>query len=661
MANKKTNQTITIENNQTNPVETKQRIGIVGGGIAGLYTAWRILKHGDPSIKFEVEIFEADEKFGGRIKSQEIPGIHFKAELGAMRFYSNHLLLKSLLDEFRIEICKFNVSSPKLRVRGRSLSMNEITDGKCFHCGASIPYLLKAEERGKTPVQLILDVIDELLKDLTFPILSQAESSRVKKKIAEGEIDTETWDTIKQNGQYHCTPLHSIGFWNLLQHSLSNEAVQFIHDSLSLESVLGNWSIAEAIPWFRKDSNLASQDLFMVTKGMYELIEKLESQIKYFKEEEIQKRKKAKLQNGNEDESKNGNEDEPKNRIEMHTGTFVTRCEQIEDKKWKVTYQKGDSQREAEFDNLILALPQFALQKLEIFKDETTPWKIPWLDWVHPHRLFKLFLLYENAWWIGDEAQDHAAGRIFTDLPLRQIYYFPSGWIASHCNSPSSCDQPKEQENEEFPIWTRPMHKDTWSDSGNDKWALLIASYSDEQYVSFWLPPLSEELGIKKTGLNLQYETPTNVSHLKALEIQKVFEEAIPESLRANKRMVKKVQQQLKEIHGHEIPDPIIGVIKDWGEAPFGAGWHTWKVGAKPWNGEKYQKGKSDEEKSNEEKLMLENLHLCGEAYSNEQGWIEGALKSSEIVLLEQLHIKQPCWETAREIKIKDLEDYLYT
>ena len=45
----------------------KERIAIIGSGVAGISTAWQLLRKG-----YEVEIFEADEKIGGKL-SQVIP------------------------------------------------------------------------------------------------------------------------------------------------------------------------------------------------------------------------------------------------------------------------------------------------------------------------------------------------------------------------------------------------------------------------------------------------------------------------------------------------------------------------------------------------------------------------------------------------------------
>lgn len=572
------------------------RICIIGGGIAGLYTAWRILEDGDPSLR--VEIFEASASFGGRIKSQAIPWIPFKAELGAMRFRSNHLLLRSLLDELSIHVRNFDVKPPSLRVRGRTLSIKELTKGGCSHCGASIPYLLKPEERGKSPEELVIGVIGTLLENLTFPSLGHTKGHGVKQKIAEGDLSAGLWKAIKEAGQYNNTPLYNIGFWNLLQHYLSNEAFQLVHDALSLESVLGNWSAAEAIPWFLKD--FASQELYMVPEGMAAVIKKLEARI---------------------------SQPKYKDRVSAHLESPVTECLRGEN-SWLITY-KGNGKPQ-EFDKVILALPQHALKELVINKKKGERWKPKWIDWVHPHRLFKLFLLYENEWWMQDDLPGHAVGRIFTDLPLRQIYYFPPKWM-------EKCGKNTLKEFK--------GHDDV--EDALARWSLVMASYSDEHYVSFWNPPLSvQELGMYERP-SLYYKQPEHLPASFAEKIEKKFNDEIPRPLRASERIVKKVQHQLSEIHGHIVPDPIIGVFKDWGEAPFGGGWHTWKIGAKPWSG---RDGESSD--------MLADLYLCGEAYSTEQGWIEGALKSSEVVL-KQLEIAEPQWNKAR--RIEDFYNYIIT
>jgi hypothetical protein len=82
---------------------------------------------------------------------------------------------------------------------------------------------------------------------------------------------------------------------------------------------------------------------------------------------------------------------------------------------------------------------------------------------------------------------------------------------------------------------------------------------------------------------------------------------------------VQKIQQQLREIHGQAVPEPIAGIYMDWNEPPFRAGWHTWIVGTNP--------------DTHDIADQRNGLHFCGEAWSRDQGWIEGALKTAERVL----------------------------
>jgi monoamine oxidase len=38
------------------------------------------------------------------------------------------------------------------------------------------------------------------------------------------------------------------------------------------------------------------------------------------------------------------------------------------------------------------------------------------------------------------------------------------------------------------------------------------------------------------------------------------------------------------------------------------------------------------------------NLYVCGEAYSNMQGWVQGALNSAELMLEENFNLSRPAW-----------------
>src|SRR4051794_5368814 len=75
-------------------------VAVIGGGISGVYTAWR-LKSSDPSLK--VAVFEYGNRIGGRLYSYPMPGMpHIKAELGGMRWLESHKIVVGLIAQLEL-------------------------------------------------------------------------------------------------------------------------------------------------------------------------------------------------------------------------------------------------------------------------------------------------------------------------------------------------------------------------------------------------------------------------------------------------------------------------------------------------------------------------------------------------------------------------------
>lgn len=72
-------------------------VAIVGGGIAGLYTA---LLYSDMYPEHKVSIYEASERWGGNIQTYYGSKIHY--ETGAGRFNNHHRLLNALIQRFKL-------------------------------------------------------------------------------------------------------------------------------------------------------------------------------------------------------------------------------------------------------------------------------------------------------------------------------------------------------------------------------------------------------------------------------------------------------------------------------------------------------------------------------------------------------------------------------
>jgi hypothetical protein len=412
-------------------------IAIIGGGIAGLYTAWRLLEQNqaDSTVhrgsqkepKFRVHLYEKETWVGGRIHSHKMLPLTYRAELGAMRFRRSHLLLNAVLRKHSVPTREFNLPSPVFYVRGRRFTTSEITTGRCGTCNGEGPFHLKPHEQGMSAVELIRYAITVLLNALNFPGLHQGKARQLKRKIRAEDFDDETWYYVKEEGTYQGLHLYQIGFWNLLQHFLSNEAYVMVHDILSLESILGNWNAAEAIPWFLAD--FQNDQYEMVPGGLSQVAEKLEGAIEKLM---------AQSDSLKTESSAEGTlplveirKDYTVSRLERSNAKWKLRAiKYARDNHYKYERDKNGNRIEAEtldriYDSVILALPPAALldEKLTIShnSNDQIKWPPKWLSWVQGHRMIKIFLLYAEPWWMGDSFPGYDTGRIFTDLPLRQV------------------------------------------------------------------------------------------------------------------------------------------------------------------------------------------------------------------------------------------------
>ena len=232
---------------------------------------------------------------------------------------------------------------------------------------------------------------------------------------------------------------------------------------------------------------------------------------------------------------------------------------------------------------VVLAMPRRSLELIE------------WEGWDHDdvfrmrksvlmQAAFKLFLGYEQPWWRGLGLY---AGRSITDLPIRQVYYFGS------------------------------EHDHPGAEQGNFG-SLLMASYNDIGTVPFWKATENDE---PFKGY------PTHFTH--GHDPMLVGEQPVTQG------MVELAQNQLRELHNQvSIPAPYSAIYHDWTDDPFGAGWHEWKAGVTY----------NDIMPKIRKPVPTEEVYICGEAYSNNQGWVEGALQTAEKMLQVHFGAKRPSW-----------------
>ncbi len=234
--------------------------------------------------------------------------------------------------------------------------------------------------------------------------------------------------------------------------------------------------------------------------------------------------------------------------------------------------------------HVVLAMPRRAIELLDadsfIFAD---PAFHTLLQTVTPVPAAKAFLGYNEPWWhkLGLES-----GRSITDLPIRQTYYFAT-----------EGDQPG-------------------ADPANRQ-SLLMATYDDEVNAAYWAGFLKQDPGSPGSA-------PYQRSDLGPVPADAVL----------SQRAVAELQRQLRLIHGPsaEIGEPTMALFADWKQDPYGGAWHFWNIGAQPW----------DVVPRTREPIPGVNLSICGEAYSTDQGWVNGALITAEQVLQQRFQLPWP-------------------
>jgi monoamine oxidase len=573
-------------------------VAIVGGGISGLYTGWRLLtgtlepNHQPPGKR--VAIFELGGRTGGRLLTWRpfIDEFELHAELGGMRFFEQQRLVWSLISYFVKERklappIKFYVADPNGNnlwyLRERILKSNELTNPD------QLPYLLDAASRYADPASVVNRVIEDILM-LNRPAIAEKLDGRMRPET------WEDWDKVKPYLCYRHRRLWDIGFWNLLFDLLSPETYAYVTDAFGYFSVTNNWNAAEAMQSLYIDFT-QNPDYHTLREG-YDYLPYLVRQ--------------AFL-------AANGE-------IRLHTP--VVAIDRDREGLFEVWLREAEKPLRAR--SVVLAMPRRSLELLH----ENAFWNLDrvidpkenrslrdCIRAVIPFPAFKLFLAYGTRWWQASPFHI-AAGRSVSDLPIRQTYYFPP--------APS-------------------FSPDALPAKGR---GLVMASYDDLGAVPFWQAleaPMKEREREKRILSEMAKRVALDAadsdltSHVKqtlhALAEEPGFNYAPPE-------MVRHAQEQLELLHfNRSLPSPMnrpgssqgefLAAYMDWGRDPYGGGWNFWAPLI------------DVRETMQAMRRPFEDipLYIVGEAYSGAQGWVEGALTIAERVLRDHFGLGQAAWQ----------------
>ncbi len=189
-------------------------------------------------------------------------------------------------------------------------------------------------------------------------------------------------------------------------------------------------------------------------------------------------------------------------------------------------------------------------------------------------RLLKINLYFEKPWWRdGDTGQPEIDfGPSFTDLPINAVYPF-------------------------YPV--------DGPSNGNPA-ALTI--YCDYNNTNYW------------QGLQ-------NVKPLFTSELQEEHSESPQVLFAASQAVVDEAIKQFKQLFKtHVVPDPVMTSYRNWdGEDNFGYAYHQW--------------GQNTNDRDVISRMTTlvpdEYIYSCNEAWSDMQGWVNGSLRSTDLVLAE--------------------------
>ena len=359
-------------------------IAVIGGGVSGVYSAWRLIQNKD-SLKVNgkqiscdqknIAVFEYSNRIGGRLLTVTPPGMpHLPCELGGMRYTTGQKYIRPLVEDvLKLAHRKFPVSEPNniYYLRGKRLRGSELGNPD------NLPYRLNYAERYSVmesggPGGLLNFAVEQIIPGAS-------------------KMSPEEWlhfvKTKKVFGEY----LYEQGFWNFLQRSLSNEAFQLIIDSSGYYSPTANWNAADAISADIGEFG-GSIEYHAVRKGFQEVPLTLAQQF-----------------------------EELGGSIHMSHQLESMDSVQLEDGS-KGMRLKFKGQEEYYARSVILAMPRRSLELIQdsgdFFGNNTVKSLI---QSVTPAAFFKLFVCYRNPWW---QELGLKSGESVTDLPARQTYYW---------------------------------------------------------------------------------------------------------------------------------------------------------------------------------------------------------------------------------------------
>jgi hypothetical protein len=643
---------------------SKTPIAIVGGGITGLFCAYVLASKGH-----RVELFESSDQFGGRIRSfllrrelmeqcvlnernrkphpikdgavitelavnnGEYENLEFCAEFGPMRIELDvQVLLKFLLTYLKIgdDPDRSANTTSGTDLSEEQQKQNAATTLKAAHLepfpSFSSPtseadplYQLRPDEEGKNPLELmglalcraIVHIsIDEdhftsddetkydqsgdpepngykqkreaLINSLRDAAALQEPIGPTFDKWAKTLREDDYW-VIAKYGRILIgdadtpVPLHAMGFWNLMSIYLSHNALTKVRDLGTFYHLLPENPNAAHWLTWQLRQLSISDQLQGIYGGMQAITKNLLDD-------------KMDYKGDGATPSKGGTCTVKGITIPMHLNAHVERVDKEDDGlHLRLESEQVYPDDGTAYSRVILALPKapvhelvMASEKLKLTHNRRAGGdnlKLPeMLDSSFGFPMVKAFFVVRDRWW--EEAK--RANWFATRFPTREVHYWKS--------------------------------RDPKSRRG------MVMLYTDRPASSFWA----------------NYVPAGRQNDVEELCVPDGQQDENREMIRA--RLKQRLVQYINENHVPDITeaDIIWCAIMDWGRQPYGAGNHAWRPERKFW-----ETMADLADITFEEGTGGPHVHICGEAFTDYTGFIEGSLRSATYTLTKILRNDQ--------------------
>jgi hypothetical protein len=578
---------------------------IVGAGAAGLFTAYRLLSGGTLNQGDTVRLYEWSERPGGRIYTYTFPtdvggssGLY--CEFGGMRFATDsnnfpnnpsqitegHVLVQETIIALGLQgmVVPFGQSTNRLYyLRGNHVYEDNLSTLQELQ---GLPYNFNSQFKAfaagipnvpPPPVYYTADTILGQIANVFAPGLGSANADRAKwcSYYATGQVLPGNATASFPAG----TLVSDMGYWNLLYDQLGDEGFDYSADGTGYTSNVINWNSADAM---QANNDYGSNISYKRLNGGYSLLfETLANQIttlaaNYPGSGIVYNERLISL------------EESPTNNTT--TCTFIRHA------------GRETSTSTAQADVLFLAMPRRALEMVAQGSPLGYMLNNPQVKYCLKSSIdqpaIKAVLVFDQPWWTTAPyppnlvspdpnnplpATQQVGGATITDLPLRMIYYFANNIP----NGPGASGGPY----------------------------VLLASYDDMSYSDFW-----RQLEVSEDA------PPQSLQELTGG----------PTPMSPTSAFTGLLLKQLADVHGFadvaDIPAPIAVYFQDWGQDPFGGGYHGW---APHYNICEMM----DCIRAPYQKVLQPSqgyqTYIIGSCYSFDQAWVEGALCTAESVLQE--------------------------